>query len=50
MADVRQPVVGAHRHVPWSVPMGQQRAQAFLAAPGHYTPPGLMPGQQQPLY
>jgi hypothetical protein len=33
------------------VPMGQQCLQAFLAVPGHYTPPGFMPGQQQqPLY
>jgi hypothetical protein len=31
---------------PCLVPTGQQRPQAFLAAPGRYTPPGFMPGQQ----
>jgi hypothetical protein len=33
------------------VPTGQQLPQAFLAVPGHYTPLGFMPRQQQqPLY
>jgi hypothetical protein len=33
------------------VPTGQQRTQALLIVPGHYTPPGFMSEQQnQPLY
>jgi hypothetical protein len=36
---------------PSPVPTGQQRPQAFMAAPGHYTSPRFMPRQQQqPLY